>query len=124
MVILKEEVGSERVELQQHPVIVPTATWNVLNQGDKNKLTNTTLKYVVLSWDGDDLVNVTPSAAWQGALNQYRVRVQQVLSIDVPDLVCGKTTPINGHIVDAEAVAMFDDPVYARSSRAAAYHRR
>ncbi len=82
MIIQRTTVGSERVELQQHPVILPTTAWEGLTQGERNQLTNDALKYAIIVWDGDELVSVLASAALKGAVQQYRIRVQQTLGID------------------------------------------
>lgn len=84
MLVLKTEVGSQRVELQQLPIIVPIAAWDGLSPGDKNKIKNPALKYTILVWNGTALDRITSSAALPSALNQYRVRVQQEFGIDVP----------------------------------------
>lgn len=82
MVIQRTTVGSERVELQHHPVILPTTAWAGLTQGEKNQLTNDALKYAIIVWDGDTLVSVLASAALKGAVQQYRIRVQQTFGTD------------------------------------------
>ncbi len=82
MVIVREIEGAQRVELQTHPVILPTATWETLTQGERNRLTVDALKYVILVWDGDVLDSVLAAAALPGAIQQYRIRVQQTLGID------------------------------------------
>ncbi len=86
MVIQRTIVGSLRVELQNNPIILPTAVWENLDMGDRQKLTNPALDYSVISWDGDILTKITPSAAYEGAFAQYRTRVSQELDINVPVL--------------------------------------
>jgi len=86
MVIQRTSVGFKRVELQNHPVILPTETWVDLGQGNRNKLTNPALNFAVITWNGNTLDKITPSAAYQGAFAQYQTRVKQEFDIDVPDL--------------------------------------
>ncbi len=86
MVIQRTVVGFKRVELQTHPIILPTVTLAVLSIGRKQMLSNATaLKFAVLSWDGHDLVKITGAAAYKGAFAQYQTRVQIEFDIDVPD---------------------------------------
>ncbi len=85
MVIQRTTVGDTRIELQNHPIILPTTTFAVLNTGDRQKISNDTLDFAVITWDGDDLIKITPAAAYQGAFAQYQVRVKQELNIDVSD---------------------------------------
>ena len=85
MVILREILGTKRVELQRHPVILPTTAWDGMNPGERMLLQNDALDYAVISWDDDELVQITPSAAYKGAFAQYQTRVKQDLDIDIPD---------------------------------------
>ena len=85
MVIQRTIVGDTRVELQNHPIILPTATLAVLNAGDRQRITNPALNFAVISWDGDVLWTITPSASYQGAFAQYVARVKQVFNIDIRD---------------------------------------
>ena len=85
MVIQRTILGSKRVELQSHPIIMPTSTSDVLSASDHNKLLNTALKYAVISWDGDTLGKITPTAEYRAAFAQYQTRVKQDLDIDVRD---------------------------------------
>ena len=101
MVILQYSSGDKRVELQQDAIMLPTSTWNVLNAGERQRLTNFTDKYTVIVWDGDVLKSLTPSAAWQGALNQFRTRIKIELDIDVPDYIPGKNHIVDGKVVPA-----------------------
>ncbi len=84
MVILRTILGDKRVELQAHPVILPTTTWDGLSVGDQQKLTNDAVKYAVISWDGDSLGLVTPTAEYKSAFAQYQTRVQIDLGIEIP----------------------------------------
>ncbi len=83
MVIQRTTLGSKRVELQNKPIILPTSAVAGLSQGDLQKVTNPALDFSVISWDGDDLVKITPSAAYVAAFAQYQTRVKQDLDIDI-----------------------------------------
>ncbi len=86
MVIQRTILDSKRVELQSQPIILPTTAWDELSAGDMNRLTDHRgLKYAVISWDGDSLGKITPSAAYEGAFAQYQTRVKQDLDIDISD---------------------------------------
>ncbi len=85
MVILRETVGAERVELQQHPIILATTAWEAMTPGRRQTVSNPALEYAVLTWDGDTLVTLTPSAAYQGAFNQYQTQVKLRFDIDIPN---------------------------------------
>ncbi len=85
MVIQRESLGSKRVELQNHPTILPTSAMAGLNPGELNKVTNPALDFSVLTWDGDDLVKITPSGNYKAAFAQYQTRVKQYLDLDIPE---------------------------------------
>ena len=85
MVIQREVLGAKRVELQSHPIILPTTTWAILDTGDRQKLTNTALKYAIISWNGDALGTVTPAGNYRAAFAQYQTRVQNDLNLQVED---------------------------------------
>ena len=78
-------VGSRRVEVHKKPIVLPTSAMAGLSQGDRQKRKNPALDFTVLVWDGDTLERLTPSAAYQGAFNQYQARVMIEFDIDIPD---------------------------------------
>ena len=85
MVIQRTILGSKRVELQNKPIILPTVTLPTLSAGERQQLFNEALDFVVITWDGDSLIQVTPAAAYQGAFAQYQTRVKQEFDIDIRD---------------------------------------
>lgn len=86
MVIQRTIIGFKRVELQNHPVILPTQTWEGLSLGNRQTISNPALVFSVISWDGNALIKITPAATYKGAFAQYQTRVKQELDITVPDL--------------------------------------
>ena len=85
MVIQRTTLGSRRVELQNKPIILPTSAVAGLSVVNRQLIDNPTLDFTVLTWDGDTLERLTPSAAYQGAFAQYQTRVKIEFDIDIPE---------------------------------------